>query len=136
MPPRDEQDFEDRRQQIIDCALQVFASKGFEKATNKDIAAASGIGSPGLIYDAVDANTANIASGYISQLIRDYNLRQLDNHLAPAIAALQRNSVQVQISVLYNPGLLNSWFIVPGMIGVVLTVIGSQAASSLVVVEK
>jgi len=31
-----------RRQQIIDGALQVFASKGFEKATNKDIAAASG----------------------------------------------------------------------------------------------
>ena len=50
MPPRDEQDFEDKRQQIIDGALQVFASKGFEKATNKDIAAASGIGSPGLIY--------------------------------------------------------------------------------------
>ncbi|MBD2776135.1 TetR/AcrR family transcriptional regulator [Iningainema tapete] len=50
MPQRDEQDFEGRRQQIIDGALQVFASKGFEKATNKDIAAASGIGSPGLIY--------------------------------------------------------------------------------------
>lgn len=50
MPARDEQDFEERRQQIIDGALQVFASKGFEKATNKDIAAAAGIGSPGLIY--------------------------------------------------------------------------------------
>lgn len=50
MPARDEQDFESRRQQIIDGALQVFASKGFEKATNKDIAAASEIGSPGLIY--------------------------------------------------------------------------------------
>lgn len=50
MPPRDEQDFESRRQQIIDGALQVFASKGFEKATNKDIATASGIGSPGLLY--------------------------------------------------------------------------------------
>ncbi len=50
MPPRDEQDFEWRRQQIIDGALQVFASKGFEKATNKDIAVAAGIGSPGLIY--------------------------------------------------------------------------------------
>jgi AcrR family transcriptional regulator len=50
MPPRDEQDFESRRQQIIDGALLVFASKGFEKATNKDIAAASEIGSPGLIY--------------------------------------------------------------------------------------
>jgi len=48
MPPRDEQDFE-VGDSIIDGALQVFASKGFEKATNKDIAAASG-GSPGLIY--------------------------------------------------------------------------------------
>lgn len=50
MPARDEQDFESRRQQIIDGALQVFALQGFEKATNKDIAAASEVGSPGLIY--------------------------------------------------------------------------------------
>lgn len=50
MPSRSEQDFESRRQQIIDGALQVFATKGFEKATNKDIASASAIGSPGLIY--------------------------------------------------------------------------------------
>jgi AcrR family transcriptional regulator len=50
LPPRDEQDYETRRQQIIDGALSVFASKGFEKATNKDIARAAKIGSPGLIY--------------------------------------------------------------------------------------
>lgn len=50
MPPRDEQDYESRRQQIIDGALEVFSSKGFEEATNKDIARAAGIGSPGLIY--------------------------------------------------------------------------------------
>lgn len=50
MPPRDEQDFESRRQQIIDGALEVFATKGFERATNKDVAQAAGIGSPGLIY--------------------------------------------------------------------------------------
>jgi len=46
----DKQDYERRRQQIIDGALQVFASKGLEKATNKEIAAAARIGSPGLIY--------------------------------------------------------------------------------------
>lgn len=50
MPPRDQEDYESRRQQIIDGALQVFASKGFDKATNKDIAKAAQIGSPGLIY--------------------------------------------------------------------------------------
>src|SRR5687768_2938858 len=50
MPPRDEQDYESRRQQIIDGALEVFASKGFERATNKEIAEAARIGSAGLIY--------------------------------------------------------------------------------------
>jgi AcrR family transcriptional regulator len=50
MPPRDEQDFEAKRQQIIDGALKVFSSEGFEKATNRDIAEAAHIKSPGLIY--------------------------------------------------------------------------------------
>ena len=47
MPPRDDTDYESKRQQIIEGALHVFASKGFENATNKDIARAAGIGSPG-----------------------------------------------------------------------------------------
>lgn len=50
MPPYDRAEFERRRQQIIDGALKVFARKGFEKATNKEIAQAAQIGSPGLIY--------------------------------------------------------------------------------------
>jgi AcrR family transcriptional regulator len=40
---------EDRRDQIIDAAMQVFAQKGFTRATNKDIAHEAGI-TPGLIY--------------------------------------------------------------------------------------
>jgi AcrR family transcriptional regulator len=50
MPPRDEQDYEQRRQQIIDGALAAFSAKGFDAASNKDIAEAAKIGSPGLIY--------------------------------------------------------------------------------------
>ena len=50
MPPRDEQDYEQRRQQIIDGALEAFSAKGFDGASNKDIAEAAKIGSPGLIY--------------------------------------------------------------------------------------
>jgi AcrR family transcriptional regulator len=50
VPPRDETEYEQRRHQIIAGALRVFANKGFDKATNKDIAEAAGIGSPGLIY--------------------------------------------------------------------------------------
>ncbi len=40
---------EDRREQIIDAAMSVFARKGFAKATNKDIAREAGI-TAGLIY--------------------------------------------------------------------------------------
>lgn len=51
MPPvRDEQEFEQKRLQIMAGALEAFAQKGFERATNKDIAKAANIGSPGLIY--------------------------------------------------------------------------------------
>lgn len=40
----------ERRRQILDAALKVFSTKGFDKATNKDIAKAAGGISPGLIY--------------------------------------------------------------------------------------
>ena len=40
---------EDRREQILEAALRVFAKKGFARATNKDIAHEAGI-TPGLIY--------------------------------------------------------------------------------------
>ncbi|MBE8965589.1 ABC transporter permease [Nostocales cyanobacterium LEGE 12452] len=85
-----------------------------------------------VLYDAVDANTARIASSYINELINDYNSR----YLQQPSSKLQSRQAQIQTSILYNPGLKSAWFIVPGMIGVLLTVVGSQAASSLVVREK
>jgi ABC-2 type transport system permease protein len=177
------------------------------------------------LFDAVDANTANVASGYLSQLVSDYNLRrsetnqkeqgigaiapspspsgndttnsssspstssssttsdstsQITNNLNSSTSTglnsqsipntisptptdstsqstnnsstsrtssqqdispnanpdLQTNQIELQTSVFYNPGLEASWFIVPGTIGIVLTVIGSQAAASLIVREK
>lgn len=39
-----------RREQILEAALRVFSAKGADNATNRDIAEAAGLGSPGLIY--------------------------------------------------------------------------------------
>src|SRR5689334_14557618 len=50
MTEQNEQEISDRRQQILEAALKVFSTKGFHKATNKDIAEAAGGISPGLIY--------------------------------------------------------------------------------------
>jgi TetR/AcrR family transcriptional repressor of mexJK operon len=49
MTNNEEQENVDRRQQILEAALKVFSTKGFHKATNKDIAQAAGGISPGLI---------------------------------------------------------------------------------------
>ncbi|MEH1788633.1 MAG: ABC transporter permease [Nostoc sp.] len=89
-----------------------------------------------VIYDAVDANTANIASNYINQLIGDYNSRQASKRPNATDGTSWYRKVQAQISVLYNPGLKISWFILSGMLGVVLTTIASQTASALIVHEK
>jgi AcrR family transcriptional regulator len=50
MTKNEEPENADRRQQIIEAALKVFSTKGYHKATNKDIAQAAGGISPGLIY--------------------------------------------------------------------------------------
>jgi AcrR family transcriptional regulator len=48
---------EDRREQILDAAMHVFAEKGFARATNKDIARRAGI-TPGLIYHYFESKEA------------------------------------------------------------------------------
>ncbi|GAC1392924.1 MAG: TetR/AcrR family transcriptional regulator [Ktedonobacteraceae bacterium] len=48
---------EDRREQIIDAAMRVFAQKGFVRATNKDVAREAGI-TPGLIYHYFESKEA------------------------------------------------------------------------------
>lgn len=50
MAAQEEPERGERRQQIIDGARAVFAEKGFDRATNQEIAEAAGIGSAGLIY--------------------------------------------------------------------------------------
>ncbi len=55
--PRTPKVVEDRREQILDAALHVFAQKGFSRATNKDIAHEAGI-TPGLIYHYFESKEA------------------------------------------------------------------------------
>lgn len=81
-----------------------------------------------VMVDGVDANTAGIASGYFTQIVQQYN-RRLENVEIPSI-------VEPQITFLYNPGLISSWFFVPAMMGVVLTLIGSIVSSSALIREK
>ena len=81
-----------------------------------------------VLINAVDANTAGIASGYISQIVAQYNLK-LDPSQPPAL-------VNPQVNYLYNPGLTSSWFFVPGVLGIVMTLISTLVSAATVVREK
>lgn len=85
-----------------------------------------------VLVDGVDANTAGIAQGYMKQIINHYNqtLNPLPSGRSPPLP------VETQVRFLYNPGLLSSWFFVPGVIGVVLTLTGSLVSSTTVIREK
>lgn len=84
-----------------------------------------------VIIDGVDANTAGIAQGYINQIVQEYS-QQLRCQKVNCSAAL----VQPQVKFLYNPGLISSWFFVPGVIGIVLTLTGSLVSSVTLIREK
>jgi ABC-2 type transport system permease protein len=81
-----------------------------------------------IFIDGVDANTAGIASGYIAQTINRYNRHLAGVQSSPPVTA--------QSVFLYNPGLKSSWFFVPGVMGLVLTLIGTLVSAITVVREK
>jgi ABC-2 type transport system permease protein len=81
-----------------------------------------------ILIDAVDANTAGIAAGYAAQIVGQYN-RQLDPNQTPPL-------VDPQVTILYNPGLISSWFFVPGVLGLILTLMSSLVSAAALVREK
>jgi ABC-2 type transport system permease protein len=81
-----------------------------------------------ILIDGVNANTAGIASGYISQMVQQYSRDRAPTPITPPIAT--------EVIFLYNPGLTSSWFFVPGVMGLVLTLIGSIVSAITVVKEK
>jgi len=81
-----------------------------------------------VFLDGVDANTAGIANGYITQMIQRYSQN--------FVTTKTIQPVQTDITYVYNPGLVSSWFFVPGVMGLVLTLAGSLVSSSTLVREK
>ncbi len=83
-----------------------------------------------VMLDGVDANTAGIANGYISQIISTFN-RQLVTG-----SQISHELVSPQITFAYNPGLISSWFFVPGVIALVLNLVSTLVSSAAVIREK
>ncbi|KEF41638.1 MAG: ABC transporter permease [Cyanobium sp. CACIAM 14] len=82
-----------------------------------------------VFIDGVDANTAGLANGYIQQILRRFRPEG-------SLTTARPPPVSAAVTFLYNPGLTSSWFFVPGVMGVVLTLIASLVSAVALVREK
>lgn len=88
------------------------------------------------LVDGVDSNTAGIAGGYATRVVSALNQKISLDQRTPGGGKPRPPGVRARVSLLYNPGLENSWFIVTGMIGLLLVMLGTVVAASAMVKEK
>ncbi len=94
------------------------------------------------LLNAVNANTATIGQAYAEGVIQSYNqeLRRagvLARALAGAPAAASgRGQVLLVPAFLFNPGLVDSWFIATGVFGLLLILNSSLISSAAMVKER
>jgi ABC-2 type transport system permease protein len=99
-----------------------------------------------VVIDAVDANTAQIAQGYMRSALDDYNAtRGAASNVAFRARRTQARSTHpsappgapdVYPAYLYNPGLVTAWYYVSGLMSVIMFINASLVASALAVKEK
>jgi ABC-2 type transport system permease protein len=88
-----------------------------------------------LLIDASDANTAGIGAGYLNGLVTQHGARALAHTLRSGGAGAPP-TVDLRTRVLYNPTLESVYYMVPGVLGLVLLVITTNLTSLSIVKER
>jgi ABC-2 type transport system permease protein len=93
------------------------------------------------LLNATNANTATISRGYAESMIQRYNTGLQNEGIHVRIQPIagselaRRGQVQLEPAFLYNPGLVGSWFIVTGVLGL-LMILGSSLICSAAMVRE
>jgi ABC-2 type transport system permease protein len=94
------------------------------------------------LLNAMNANTATISRAYAEGVIQSYNSGLRGKGTGPRVENVagmnlaRRGQVQLQPAFLYNPGLVDSWFIVTGVFGLLLILNSSIVSSAAMVRER
>lgn len=82
-----------------------------------------------IVADASDPNTANITINYASAIIRDYQNEVSVNKKLPY-------AIELETRMLYNPQLKSSYNFVPGVMTLIMMLLGAMMTSVSIVKEK
>ena len=91
-----------------------------------------------VIVDGADNNTATIAMSYVSQITQAYSssviLQQMEAFLRQA--NLSMPAIQAEPRVWFNPNLESVQFVVPGIIAMIMMIVGTVLTAVTIVKEK
>ena len=93
-----------------------------------------------VLLDAVNSNSAGIAAGYAQRIITSFNERLADGggrvRIGTEGGAPEPGDLSARVALLFNPGLNSSWFMLTGVLGILLVLNGSLVAAGSMVKEK
>jgi len=107
------------------CRLAVVVPEGFTKGLND-----AGAGTVQVLLDGTDSNTANLAANYARAVVSGYSGDvQLEAVQRKGGTIQTLTPVDVQARVWFNEDLVSRNFIVPGIVALVMAIVGAQLTS-------
>ena len=90
-----------------------------------------------ILANGSDANTVSVALGYQAAAISSYSVELVRKKISSrGFASMAGPGVLENVRVWYNPELKSTYFIVPGIIAIVMMLLGSLLTSTSIVREK
>jgi ABC-2 type transport system permease protein len=91
-----------------------------------------------VLLDGMDSNTANISQGYIKAILLQYNFNQIRSRLGNMLElkGISFPAVSLDMRIWYNPELKSNHFIIPGIIAIIMMLMGALLTSLSIVKEK
>jgi len=90
-----------------------------------------------VIANGSDANTANVALGYQAAIMSSYGAELVQKNLSgKGLAQLSIPNIKERTRVWYNPEMKSTFFVAPGVMAVVVMILGSLLTATSIVKEK
>lgn len=91
-----------------------------------------------LRVDAIDGMTGGVAASYIQSIIQEFRVEEAQNHPAIVLAGRKEHPLLIDVSVRnwFNPTLDYQYYMVPGLLVMLVTMIGMFLTSMNIVKEK
>jgi ABC-2 type transport system permease protein len=91
----------------------------------------------GLLVDGVDANSSTVAAGYVNSIIQEWSRQYLRKKFeSRGLRFESLVPIRVGPDILYNPMLKSTWYMVPGLAVVLITMITALLTGFSIVKEK